>query len=110
MDTRAQIAADAIGSVRAEGLEPGRTVVQVLDRWIDGAYDLAHLQEFHPFREGNGRAQRALLRQLALDADHTLTWEHLDSEILIHASQRSFQGDNRPMRALIEEVLDLPHS
>jgi hypothetical protein len=45
MDTRAQIAADAIGSVRAEGLEPGRTVVQVLDRWIGGAIETEQLGE-----------------------------------------------------------------
>ncbi len=68
----------------------------------------AEINAVHPFREGNGRAQRAFLRQMALDADHTLTWEHLDSEPLIRASQRSFQGDNRPMRTLIDKVLDLP--
>jgi cell filamentation protein len=69
---------------------------------------MADINAVHPFREGNGRAQRAFLRQLALDARHTLAWEHLSSKALIHASQRSFQGDNLPMRALIEQVLDLP--
>jgi cell filamentation protein len=71
-------------------------------------YYYAEINAVHPFREGNGRAQRAFLRQLALDAGHTLAWEHLNSKALIHASQRSFQGDNLPMRALIEKVLDLP--
>lgn len=68
----------------------------------------AEINAVHPFREGNGRAQRAFLRQLALDAGHTLTWEHLDSEALVRASQRSLQGDNLPMRDLIEKVLDPP--
>lgn len=68
----------------------------------------AEINAVHPFREGNGRAQRAFLRQLALDADHVLAWEHLDSGALVHASQRSLQGDNLPMRNLIEQVLDLP--
>jgi cell filamentation protein len=67
----------------------------------------AEINAVHPFREGNGRAQRAFLRQLALDADHTLSWEHLDSKVLVDASQRSFLGDNVPLRELIEEVLDL---
>ncbi len=62
----------------------------------------------HPFRDGNGRTQRAFLRQLALDADHTLGWEHLDAAALIHASQRSFMRDSVPMRDLIQAVLDLP--
>ncbi len=68
----------------------------------------AEINAAHPFRDGNGRAQRAFLRQLALDAGHTFSWEHLDQGELIHASQRSFQGDNAPMRGLIETVLDLP--
>jgi cell filamentation protein len=68
----------------------------------------AEINAVHPFREGNGRTQRAFLRQFALDAGHTLAWEHLDSQALVHASQRSFQGDNLPLRDLIEKVLDLP--
>lgn len=34
MESRAHIAADAIGSVRAEGLEPEPTVIEILDRWV----------------------------------------------------------------------------
>ncbi len=67
----------------------------------------AEINAVHPFREGNGRAQRAFLRQLAQDANHTLTWERLDPGVLVYASRQSFKGDNQPMRALIEEVLDL---
>jgi cell filamentation protein len=72
------------------------------------AHYYAEINAVHPFRDGNGRTQRAFLRQLALDADHTLGWEHLDATTLIHASRRSFVGDNVPMRDLIEAVLDLP--
>jgi cell filamentation protein len=68
----------------------------------------AEINALHPFREGNGRTQRAFLRQLALGAGHTLAWEHLDARALVHASRRSFQGDNLLMRELIETVLDLP--
>lgn len=45
MDTRAHIAADAVGSVRAEGLEPGAFIVEILDRWVDGALDTERLGE-----------------------------------------------------------------
>lgn len=68
----------------------------------------AEINAVHPFREGNGRTQRAFLRQLAMEADHSLGWEHLDSKMLVHASQRSHMGDNLPLRNLIEKVLDLP--
>jgi hypothetical protein len=43
MDSRAHIAADAIGSVRAEGLEPGATVVALLDRWVGGEIETEQL-------------------------------------------------------------------
>lgn len=45
IDSRAHIAADAIGSVRAEGLEPGATVIEILDRWVDGAIETKQLGE-----------------------------------------------------------------
>jgi cell filamentation protein len=36
------------------------------------------LNAIHPFREGNGRTQRAFLRQLAAHAGWTVAWEALD--------------------------------
>lgn len=45
MDSRAHIASDAIGSVRAEGLEPGATVIEILDRWVGGVIDTDQLGE-----------------------------------------------------------------
>ena len=45
MDSRAHIVADAIGSVQAEGLEPGATVIEILDRWVDGAIETEQLGE-----------------------------------------------------------------
>lgn len=45
IDSRAHMAADAIGSVRAEGLEPGATVIESLDRWVDGAIETEQLGE-----------------------------------------------------------------
>jgi cell filamentation protein len=68
----------------------------------------AEINAVHPFRDGNGRAQRAFLRQLALDAGHTLAWERLNREALVLASQHSFRGDSVPMRDLIDAVLDPP--
>jgi hypothetical protein len=45
MDTRPYIAADAVGSVRAEGLEPGATVIEILDRWTEGTIATEQLGE-----------------------------------------------------------------
>ena len=45
MDTRAHIVADALGSVRAEGLEPSPTVIEILDHWVDSAIETEQLGE-----------------------------------------------------------------
>jgi hypothetical protein len=45
MDSRAHIVADAIGSVRAEGLEPGKAVIEVLDCWVGGTIETEQLGE-----------------------------------------------------------------
>lgn len=39
------MAADAIGSVRAEGLEPGQLVIEILDRWANGLIETDRLGE-----------------------------------------------------------------
>lgn len=66
----------------------------------------AEINAVHPFREGKGRAQRAFLRQLALDAGHTVSWEGLNANQLVHASRQSFRGDNRTLRDLIDLAVD----
>lgn len=40
---------------------------------------LGEVNAVHPFREGNGRTQRAFFEQLAHDAGFTLSWQHLDA-------------------------------
>jgi cell filamentation protein len=50
------------------------------------AHYLGEVNALHPFREGNGRAQRALFRQLARDAGLTLAWQHLDPVRNVDAS------------------------
>lgn len=56
----------------------------------------------HPFREGNGRAQRAFLAQLSADAGYELNWAALAPQRKEDASVKSFLGDNN----LLEQVLD----
>lgn len=82
------------------------------DRWLreatrevflDGLSALwADLNAAHPFREGNGRSTRAFLRQLAADAGWPLDWAGLNADANLHASVAAHQGDNDPMRALLD--------
>jgi cell filamentation protein len=66
----------------------------------------AELNSAHPFREGNGRAQRAFLGQLARDAGYTLAWRRLERERNIEAARASHRGDNSPLHELLDELLE----
>lgn len=56
-------------------------------------YYLGEVNAVHPFREGNGRTQRAFFEQLAADAGYTLAWQRLDADRNISASDAIMRGD-----------------
>lgn len=60
------------------------------------------LNALHPFREGNGRAQRAFLAQLSADADYVLSWAGMDPTRNEEASIKSFLGDNEPLERMLD--------
>jgi len=68
-------------------------------------YYLGEVNAVHPFREGNGRAQRAFFEQLTSDAGFILDWQHLDADRNIAASAAIMHGDPAPMRKMLDELL-----
>jgi cell filamentation protein len=68
-------------------------------------YYLGEVNAVHPFREGNGRAQRAFFEQLAADAGYALDWQHLDAERNILALDAIMRGDSDPMRKMLDELI-----
>lgn len=77
------------------------------DAFIDRSTDLlADLNAAHPFREGNGRSQRAFVGQLAEQAGYHIRWEDLDADRNIEASRAVFNADNGPMRDLLNDITD----
>lgn len=81
-----------------------------LDRetFIDRLTELLADLNAHPFREGNGRTQRAFCAQLARDAGHQLRWAAMDPLENVEPSRVSLVGDNRPLRAMLERLVDSP--
>lgn len=69
---------------------------------------LGDLNALHPFRDGNGRTQRAFCAQLARHAGHQLRWAPMDPAENITASRASLRGDNTPLRAMLERLVDRP--
>lgn len=63
------------------------------------------LNVLHPFREGNGRAQRAFLAQLSADAGYELNWSGLDAQRNEDASVKSFLGDNDPLEQMLDALV-----
>ena len=53
------------------------------------AYIMAELNIIHPFREGNGRAIREFIRELALYRNYELNWANISKEHLLKASIES---------------------
>ena len=69
------------------------------------AYYLGEVNALHPFREGNGRAQRAFFGQLARDTGFTLAWQHLDPVRNVEASAAIMRGDPEPMREMLDALI-----
>ena len=77
------------------------------DAFLDGLTALlTEINALHPFREGNGRTQRAFLSQVARDAGYRLRWEHIDRDANIDAARAAADGDLAPMRALLDPVVE----
>jgi len=77
------------------------------DAFLDGLTALlAEVNALHPFREGNGRTQRAFLGQLARDAGYRLRWEHVDRDANIDAARAAADGDLAPIGALLDRVVE----
>jgi cell filamentation protein, protein adenylyltransferase len=63
------------------------------------------INAIHPFREGNGRTQRAFFRQLGREAGWPIDWSRLDPEANASASQASLRGDSGPLRTLLDALV-----
>ena len=69
------------------------------------AYYLGEVNAVHPFREGNGRTQRAFFEQLAREAGYPLAWQRLDAARNIEASAAIMRGDAEPMRKMLDTLV-----
>lgn len=61
------------------------------------------LNALHPFREGNGRAIRIFLKQLAEHAGWYIAYEDMEPEELLNADIKAFNGELGPLIDLLHE-------
>jgi cell filamentation protein len=95
-------AAEIFRALHGENLLRGLSRDAFTDRLT---HYLGEINAVHPFREGNGRAQRAFFAQLASDAGLILDWQHLDADRNVMASAAIMRGDPAPMRKMLDELV-----
>lgn len=66
---------------------------------------LGAINSLHPFREGNGRTQRAFVTQLAADAGHRVRWAAMDRARNVAASRAAHRGDTGPLRTMLDGLV-----
>jgi cell filamentation protein len=86
------------------------------DQWLVGlrrvpfldriAYYYGEINAIHPFREGNGRTQRAFLRQLCAAAGWSIDWTQLDKDANdLACAENLVSADSAPLRELLEPIV-----
>lgn len=70
------------------------------------AHFLSELNVIHPFREGNGRAQKAFLMLLAERAGHRLDVRRIHRQSYIEAMIAAFHGDETQLVTLLRGLID----
>jgi len=71
------------------------------------AQTLGTLNAVHAFREGNGRAQREFVRELAYKNSYWIDWSKVSREELYQASDASFmRGDNTFFEKLLRRAIE----
>jgi len=64
----------------------------------------AELNRIHPFREGNGRATREYMSELANVSGHRLDYSKVSKEIWDEATKQSARANTAPMRDVLYEI------
>lgn len=68
------------------------------------AYFMGEINAAHPFREGNGRVQRAFCAQLAEQAGYFIDFDEVGREEMYAAMIASFHGGNQPLELLLGRI------
>lgn len=61
--------------------------------------------ELHPFREGNGRTQRAFLTQFIRNAGYNINFADMDTDLLMIATIQSVQGVTDLLRQVLGDAI-----
>jgi cell filamentation protein len=69
------------------------------------AHYYSEVNILHPFREGNGRTQRAFFTQLAAKAGKFVAWDKMDGDKNITASALAYKGDESQLVVVLKALI-----
>lgn len=72
------------------------------------AHYYCEINMLHPFRDGNGRAQRLFFEQLALHAGWLIDWQQVEREAWLKANRDGVSGDLAGLIAIFDKVISRP--
>lgn len=90
------------GRIRDAGYFQGLDHDGAANAFADAMVDLNGI---HPFREGNGRTQRAFIGQLALNAGYDLDFTKMSENDMWNASMAAARGNLNLMRYLFRDAM-----
>ncbi|MDO5638823.1 MAG: Fic family protein [Neisseria sp.] len=70
------------------------------------AHYMSEFNAVHPFREGNGRALRAFIGQLAGQNGYCIDWKNISQDEMIAAAIAAFNGNEQLLAELIHKNLN----
>jgi len=86
------------------------------EKWLRGVDDAEFTERFahyysevnilHPFREGNGRVQRAFFTLLAKYNGYHVAWDQMYQDNNIQASIAAYNGDETPLIEILYPILE----
>ncbi len=68
------------------------------------AHYMSEINAAHPFREGNGRVQRAFCAQLAEQAGYFIDFADVSRDEMVTAMIASFHGNNKLLESLLDRI------
>ncbi len=71
---------------------------------VRSAYYLNEINILHPFREGNGRAQRAFMDCVADQAGHSFNWGKVNAKEMIDASIHGYAVDTSKLEMVLDKA------
>lgn len=93
---------DVLFQLRDENYLEGLDIPIIAERL---AYYLGEINAVHPFRDGNGRTQRAFIEELAAHNGYKLDWIKISKEEMIEASLQTFNREYKLMENLLLRAL-----